>query len=488
MGSIAALSNWRPVVLPPVAGKTGGGGGVIPGAAPSTVVKLSPEGVAAARQDQQADAPPSTAERYKGLGYAMLTQLTTGAPLPLQHAALPANLDNQFSLGVTTRSGVQVDLTLANVDDETVLQISANADLGTDERKALSDLATGFQDAIDGLAADDPKIRLAGLTHYDSAHLASVDLHAAVKQATVPPSTQSLDFHVEGSQRKVVISGAAGSAQVSIDSSQLASLGTREQQGKAIARYLTQFDQAAARGHGDAGLVAQFKDAFSDLSRTSATEEQRSTGLASQGKWSLPTEDQAALTGLADFSASVTQAPKWSNPARPREVDNFLYEVSQDTHTAGERRGDHTVSQVQQSKLHARFHDTLKRDGKLNLGLAPETQNYEYHQINDEASSDVELGYQDGHLKLATLLQTASQSEQVQKYILGKLASDRTIPQQQTLARDLVASLAPYQTGDTGRASDDSPERRNQARVQSLSALNDSILLVASPLKLAGRA
>jgi hypothetical protein len=490
MSSISALSNWRPVAPPPVFKAGIAGKAATPGPLPSTVVKLSPEGVAAAQQDRGADAnaPVSTAARYKGLGYAMLTQFTAGAPVPVQHAELPASVDNQFSLSVNTRSGVQVQLTLANVDDDTVLQVSANAELGATERKALSDLATGFQDAIDGLAGDDPKVRLAGLTQYDSVHLASVDLHAAVKQATVPASTQTLDFHVDGSHRKATIGGATGSAQIDIDNSKLEGLGSKQQQSKAITSYLKQFDQAATRGHGDPQLIAQFKDAFSDLSRTSVTEEQRSSQLASQNRWTLGAEDQSVLTGLADFSASVTQVPKWSNPSKPREVDNFSYEVSQNTRVDGARREDRSVSQVQQSSLHARFHEPIKKGGQLHLDLTPESQNYEYHQVSDLASSDVELGYKDGRLKLASLRQTASQSEQVQQYVLGKLVSDRTIPQQQSLVRDLIGSLAPYQTSDASGAGNDSTEARAQSRQQSLAALSDSVLLLAAPTDLALRA
>lgn len=495
MSSISALSNWRPVAPPPAVGRTAATGSpASPRATPSALVRLSAEGVAASRQDQAAEAgaPVSTAARFKGLGYAMLTQFTAGAPIAADHAPLPATLDNQFTLSVTTRSGVKVDLTLASVDDDMVLQVSADAALGQEERKALSDLAAGFQDAIDGLAGDSPQVRLGALTRFDSVHLQSLSLHAEVRQGTLPPSTQTLDFQLDGTQRKVRIDGAAGSAEVSIDTGKLESLGSKQQQSKAIANYLAQFDQATARGHGDLQLMSLFKDAFSDLSRTAVTEQQQRAGLASQNKWTLATADQAALTGLADFSATVTQAPKWSNPARPREVDNFSYEVSQHTRIDGPRRDDRTVSQVQQSKLNARFHEALKKGGEVQLDLTPQSQNYEYHQIADQATSDVELGYQDGHLKLATLLQTASQSEQVQKYILGKLVSDRTIPQQQTLVRNLADSLADslaaYRSGDSSRAGGDSQEARDRSRALSLSALNDRIFLTGSPGELARRA
>lgn len=64
---------------------------------------------------------------------------------------------------------------------------------------------------------------------------------------------------------------------------------------------MKQFDQAASRGHGNAGLAA---------------------------------EDKSLLTGLANFCASVSQAVKFSNPMRSAEKDGFNYEVYQIEDTA----------------------------------------------------------------------------------------------------------------------------------------------------------
>ena len=501
MTSISALSNWQPATprLPAVAAgapKAAASANVslnVPGnswPAPSAIVKLSPASLAAARQSESEEAalPPTTAARFKDLGAAMLGQFKTGAAVPLDQAKLPDVVDNKFTLSITTRSGVKVDLTLASLDDGMALQVSASAELNDDERSALSSLAAGFQNAIDGMALDEPQVRLGALAQFDGKFLQSVAFHAEVKLHTVPPSTQTLDFQADGKQRKVGIGGASGSAEVSIDTSKIESLGTREQQAKAINSYLKQFDQATARGRGDAGLMTMFKDAFSDMSRTATREAPRDNGLSLPNQWALAAEDHAVLTGLADFSASVTQAPKWPNPLRLGEKDSFAYEVSQNTRTEGERRDDRSISQTQQAKLSARFHEPLKKGGGLMLDVTPQSQNYSYHLIEDTASSNVELGYKEGKLFRATMQQSASQSEQVLKYVMGKQTSNKTTPSDYSLERDLMASLALYQPSESGRSEEETGAARDERRQQNLAALHDNVFLLTTPSELAARA
>lgn len=491
MASISSLSNWQPAaarIAPAGTGLSNSYGA--PTAAPSAIVRLSPESQAAASLADAATAPAiaPAAVRFKGMGAAMLRQFDTGAAVPVTQAALPDTVDNKFTLGIVTRSGVKVDLTLASLDDGMAFEASASGELSDAERKALSSLAMGFQAAIDGMAMDDPQVRIGMLQGFDSTALQSVDFHAEVKQAALPPATQTLDFHADGHQRKVSLDGPSGHADVAVDTGKLASLGTRSQQAKAINSYLKQFDQAAGRGHGDAKLMTMFKDAFSDMSRTAVRDTPRDTGLSLPGQWQLADEDHAALTGLADFSASVTQAPAWSNPLRASEKDSFSYTVSQQTRIDGERRDDRTVSQTQQARLTAQFHAPLKRGGALQLDVTPQSQNYEYHRIDDTADANVELGYRDGHLVKAALQQSASQSERVQTYILGKLASDRTTPASQALVRDLMASLQPYQAG-SGKAddTDDTGDAREGRRQAALTSRSDNMLLLASPAELALR-
>lgn len=490
MNPLSPLSNWQPTTRLPVAlaGRAATYGAVTgsaPAAVPSAIVKLSAESLAAARQVETEQAVIPAAARFKDVGAAMLQQFTTGAPVAVAPATLPDSVDNRFTLDIVTRSGVKVDLTLASQDDTMVYQISASGELSDAERGAVARLAEGFQAAIDGMAAADPAIRIGALAQFDGTALQSVAFHAQVQQWT---GTQSLDFQADGKQRKASISGPSGNAEVSVDTGKPAGLGTKEQQTKAINNYLQQFGQAAERGHGDKQLMAMFKDAFADMNRTAVREEAGGTGLALPGQWTLADEDHAVLTGLADFSASITQAPKWINPLRSAEKDSFSYAVSQETRIDGPRVEDRTVSQTQQARLTAQFHTPVKKGGgALKLDVTSQSQTYEYHQVDDTADSSVALGYRDGRLFKATLRQSASQSERIQTYMMGKLMSDKTRPGQQTLVRDLMASLAPYRAGD-GQRQDDTRAVREGRRQQGLNALNDNMFLLASPHELAARA
>ncbi|MBY0240923.1 MAG: hypothetical protein K2X55_16545, partial [Burkholderiaceae bacterium] len=140
MSSISSLSNWQPAARLPAAAAAGGKAASYGAAAPaaaSAIVQLSPASLAAARQAQTDDVVLPLSARLKDVGAAMLRQFNTGAAVPVTQPALPDGVDNQFTLGIVTRSGVQVDLTLASLDDGMAFQLSASAELGEAERSAL---------------------------------------------------------------------------------------------------------------------------------------------------------------------------------------------------------------------------------------------------------------------------------------------------------------------------------------------------------------
>ncbi|NRR30661.1 hypothetical protein HSX11_10740 [Oxalobacteraceae bacterium] len=493
MTSISQLSNWQPVAarLPSgVPAKAAQPAGPALPPTPSSVVKLSPESLAASKSGAAGGAASGlpAAYRFMGVGASMLNGFKSGAAIPTEPPAdLPGTVDNKFALSITTTSGLRVELTLASLDDGMAVQLSASGDLSEAERRALSALAEGFQAAIDGMMKDKPQVRLAALAQFDTAQLKSVDLRAAVKRDTLPPSSSTIDFHADAAHRKVSLDGASGKVEVKVDTSRLASLGNQDQQARAITGYLKQFDQAAGRGHADAELMAMFKDAFADLNRSSRKEAPADKGLSLPRQWTLAQEDQAVLTGLGDFSAAIEQTPKFSNPLRKLEKDSFNYAVSQSTSVEGARSEDRQVSQQQRSRLTAQFHLGSDGDDQLALDLTPESQTYGYHQISDEASSNVELGYRDGRLIKARLEQRASQSDSVMDYVKGKLMAQRTTPAEQTLVVDLLASLALYQTGEDSKAGEASQQQRDARRQATLAAVSEGILLLGSASDLAQR-
>ena len=445
----------------------------------------------------------STAGRFSGLGAALLGQLNSeeysaneGAKINFSAGAGSAQGvdaagsagavfhgagDERIALAITTASGVQVSLTLDSRPDGLALQMTSSAALSDAERSALAGLAGAFQDAIDGFSQQPPKVKLDGLTQFDPTLLASVDLHAVVKLDAASSATQTLDFRADGAERKVSLNGPAGIATMRVDTSKLAAVGSAGRQAAAVDSYLKQIDQATGRGHGDAGLMAMFKDAFAGM-HSHIGQAQTGAGWAQASKVQLGPEDHAAMSGLADFSASVTQTSMAVNPMRPAEQDSFAYQVSQNTSVSGASQADRSISQQQKSALQATYHTPAVPGTALNLTQDAQSQNYNYHQIDDRASSDISLRYQNGLLASASLLQSATQSARQMQYALGKLVSDKVTPGQHTVTRDLMSALGPYQGMDAGRTE----EQRSEQRKLFLESLSGQVLLQAYPNAVGG--
>lgn len=437
----------------------------------------------------------SLGARFKGLGAALLNRfdsdsgnfsqsvvtLPAGTPKgsaleTTLRAQTSAQSDNKISLTIVTASGAQVDLTLANQEDGLSVQLQVSkGKLSDAERGALQKLSDGFQSAIDGISANPPGLKLDGLTQFDTSLLASVDLHVSVQ---VGGQAQAIDFHADSKQRSVSAAGPAGTLKVSVDLGNLAIVGTAKQQAEAIKRYLKQFDDAQSRGHGDASLVAMFKDAFKEMNSNVTNAAQQAREQSPAAIW-LNKTDQSMTTGLADFSASMTQEVTSPNPARQSEHDTFSYQTSQSSNVRGNGQLNRAITQQQESHLSASYHESLQADLPLRLTTDKNSQNYTYHQIKDDASSKASIAYDKGVLVRATLEQSASQSTRVQKYMMGELVSDQTTPQNATLSRDFLDLLKPLQKkeGATGAAD---ISRLNQA----LATINNLVYLQPDPLAL----
>ena len=191
----------------------------------------------------------------------------------------------------------------------------------------------------------------------------------------------------------------------------------------------------------------------------------------------LSAQDRSALTGLADFSASVTQTADAVNPMRPAELDSFAYQAGQSTSITGRNSAERAISQQQHSSLKASYHTPAVPGMPLRLDTTPESQNYNFHEIDDTASSAIEIGYREGRMVRASLSQSSSQSARVLQYVLGKVVSDTLTPAKYHLQRDLLATLAPYQSGDGARTE----VQRGALRAETLAQLSQAVLLQAYP-------
>ncbi|MFM0198605.1 hypothetical protein PQR53_01850 [Paraburkholderia fungorum] len=373
---------------------------------------------------------------------------------------------DHIRLTIQTASGVEVDIKIDSGDGTLGVSVQSGGTLSDAERSALAKLADGFQNAIDGLSAAPPKLDLSGLTQFDPSVLASVDMQFNVTGAG--QNNISAEFSQNSSAKSVSLTDSAGTVNLKVDTSDSAIWGSGAQRDQAIASYLAQFDNANAKGHGNKELMSIFKDAFTQMNSDYGDSTQQLPGTA-YAPW-LAQSDQAMLTGLGDFSASITDTAESSNPLLPNQKDTFSYQVSQSTSTKGDLMNG-AISQNQQSHLRASYHEALS-GGPVELSLSPESQNYNYIQISDDASSTVKIQTERGNLILATLNQTSSQSIRQSQYVRGMLTSDVTTPSSTTTSKDLQALLTPL-------FADNEAEQNTPAWQQALSRIHGMILLNA---------
>jgi hypothetical protein len=426
--------------------------------------------------------------RFQGSGgdYSQSVILGATAPVGAEQATdvdrvrqsqLHTLADNQVTLDIQTASGATVHLSLTNQGSGLGVQIEvSNGTLSDTERVALAGLADGFQDAIDGLTGVPPRLALDGLTQFDTSVLSSVKMQASFK---LPDGTlQSFSFHADGQGRGVSFTGATGTVAIDVDLSNRALIGSPEQQSRALASYLAQFDQAGSRGKANTSQMDMFKDAFTALN----------TNYGNSAPWSvaparpviaLDDTDHAMLTGLADFSASISDAPQFTNPMRAQEVDGFSYQASQHTRVGGARTEDRAIQQTQQSHLTASYHQALYPDTPLDLTKDPKSQNYYYTRIDDSARSVTNIGYEDGVLTTASISQSVNQSMRVQKYVMGDLQQDIDTPSAVSRSWTLADLLNSAKPNERSASPQDIAQWRN-----TLSTLGDMVIMKANVAQL----
>ncbi|CAB3787620.1 hypothetical protein [Pararobbsia alpina] len=225
-------------------------------------------------------------------------------------------------IGGTPRSiiYVTVEIKLASEGGGLSVSIKSSGTLSDSERDAPAQLAGGFQQAIDGLSAAPPKLDLTGLTQFDTSVLASVSFQYNV---TGDGDTDiSASYSQDSASRSLSVTNASGTINVKVDTSNPALWGTNAQRAQSVASFLRQFENANSRGHGDESLMSMFENGFAQLNEVYGTPSPQTLPGAAYTPW-LQQSDQAMLTGLADFSASITDTATSSNPMRPNEGDTF---------------------------------------------------------------------------------------------------------------------------------------------------------------------
>ncbi|MFJ4345696.1 hypothetical protein [Pseudomonas sp. NPDC089401] len=394
----------------------------------------------------------STSARFQGLGAALLAQLAANggqtvaqsgllvsdasAPnelmLGLQQSRLREYASNSITLNLTTASGATVTLGLYSSDQG--LAVDAQVQGGTlnaKELAGLANLANSFQSAINGLTQEPPSLELGALVKLDPSLFTGLQLNAQLE--TSSGDKQTFELRMDDQARSLKLQGPSGEVKMSLDTQGGVLLGSQAQRQAAVANYLTQFDAAQKRGHGDEQLMSLFKDAFSQLNSVDDNKG------AAHAATAVDSNSRLLLSGLADFDASISQATQQPNPLKQDEQDSFKYQVSQSTRIKG--GNDLTVEQQQQANLKAAWHEGLNPLVDLQLTRDSESQNYRYHEVDDQSSSTTRLGFSNGVLTEASVTQLAIQKERVRTYQKGIELSDVDNNASSSKQRDLLGVL-----------------------------------------------
>ena len=345
---------------------------------------------------------------------------------------------NRVGLTITTASGKTVNIAVSFASgglggaSSLAVDVQVDGELSADEQKAIVQLSAGFQAALDGLTKVPPEVNLAGLVGYDANVLAGVDLNVRAR----PPlngELESFAFHADATQRRFSMDSVSGKIALSVDLSQPEIRGSAAQQKAALSDYLSQFDAANRRGHGNAKLIAQFKDAFVQLNSNYPAADKLSIPL-------LNGKDRSLLSGLADFTASMSG--DFTDAAEGRvmtEAGHIEYRAAQSTTISGrDKYSGLAVTQTQHASLKSDF--VKSRNGAM---LDTNNGNYDRYSISDESSTTTSFSYLKDKVQSALIERLVDQLESYAKLVDFKVVEERQTPRHEATRQDVSARLSP---------------------------------------------
>ncbi len=370
---------------------------------------------------------------FQGLGKALLAQLKDNPSDFSAAVSSTKNVDasgadkaSAVALDIVTQSGVKVSVSLSRQQGGLVAEVTTTGGELTDkETDAIAGLADAFQSTLDGMSGKTPTVNVDGLTQFNTTLLKSVDLNADVRESG--QSVQSLNFQSDLTQRALSYKDANGSFQLNTDLSHPELLGTLGQQDQALAAYDKQLNNAALRGYANQDMMSSFKSAFHALnSHYGSNEIDKSHQIITVTETN---KAQSYLSGLADFSASFQQTDVKSNPYKDDEKDSFTYSFSQSSNVVDGVDGTRSkITQNTKSHLQASFHESLTAGTPLALSMLKSSQNYTYHQINEDSSTDTTLDFKKGRLATVGTSQSTHSLETVKTYNDALLVKESKTP------------------------------------------------------------
>jgi hypothetical protein len=369
-------------------------------------------------------------KQWSGLGGALLLQAaqeTARGPFTYQQTLL-ANVDTTQPLGAQFRSmqfgATTVALQVKTRSGQTVsLQIDVNNKVGPDgrrgtqgvqvtvsstgalsdaERKALTDLAGGLDQALSGLGQDQPQLALQGLLGAGAGASggAFASLSLAIKGAA---AYKSFALNLDAQHKTLALETQTGKINLRLNADSPLQSTNAQQRQAAIAQYLQQIDAAAQRSHADARMAALFKDGFAQMQGITPADKAVAERLL--GSPSLADKILPRLSGLADFEAGFSNDFKKLNQAgQVTEAGHVDYQISQHTtYKTAPDKGDATITQKQNESLKGHYLKAL-----YGAELKPDEGNYEKFVFNDSTSATTQIEARNG--QLISALQTVEKN------------------------------------------------------------------------------
>lgn len=337
-----------------------------------------------------------------------------------------APYDSAITMDIVTQSGTKVQLVMSQQDDGMTVQLKTDGEaLNDDEAAAIAGLGKALGETLSGLGKQQPQLDISGLTQFDTRLLKSVDLKTDLRNDD--KSLQSLNFHADNKTRSTAYEDGDFSLKMSSDMAHSAFAGNAAQQQIALSAWDSKFDKARTAGQGNYDQMAALKAVFRALNSNTSAEKMP---VVATSAIRIGDNGASQLSGLNDFSLSLTQTEKSVNPAKLQEKDRFAYTASQSTEANAHSDSSKSVKQTTRSNLSAAWHQAIDPSIPLALGTQKSSQSYYYHVVENSEENSTTLNY-NGRGQLANVAhhQQVDNRETVKKYLMGKLVDESLNPE-----------------------------------------------------------
>ncbi|WP_370678415.1 hypothetical protein [Comamonas sp. GB3 AK4-5] len=350
---------------------------------------------------------------------------------------------SRVSMQIQTRSGQTVQLQIAfknGLDGQNAglhVEAKSSGQLSDSERKAIAQLAEGFESVLTGLAqGQGPRLDLAGIMAFDKSVLASLSL--TVKDYATDAGVQSFALQLSDKQRTLNLRQPQrdGVSELSLNLNPATPMlgASLQQRQSAIAQILQQLDASAQRSHAADAQLALFKQAFTQLQELAPPSPSNAAAVNKLDAM-LQRQVPALLSGLMDYQGSFSgDFERRNSKGLVNEQGQARHEISQTTTLQKDQaNGTAVVLQKQSEKVSAQY---LR--ARNDATLEPENGNYDSYDIQDQTTRTTQIAAADGKLTQAQQSTDINLQRKFTSLADFKVQEQRTDPVRKQLVQQLL--------------------------------------------------